>query len=91
VIIRDKIAASKKKGMWMGGPVQLGYVVRARKLAIYQGDTASVRHVFRRYLDPGSVRDLALDLTRAGIVSKVRPMRDGRWCRAIGTQRRRRA
>jgi site-specific DNA recombinase len=76
--IRDKIAASKKKGMWMGGPVPLGYDVRDRKLAINCGEAATVRHVFRRYLELGSVRDLALDLKRAGIVSKLRPMRDGR-------------
>jgi site-specific DNA recombinase len=76
--IRDKIAASKKKGMWMGGPVPLGYDVRDRKLAINDGEAATVRHVFQRYLDLGSVRDLALDLARAGIVTKQRPMRDGR-------------
>ena len=76
--IRDKIAASKKKGMWMGGPVPLGYDVRDRKLAINDGEAATVRHVFQRYLDLGSVRDLALDLGRASIVAKQRPMRDGR-------------
>jgi site-specific DNA recombinase len=76
--IRDKIAASKRKGMWMGGPVPLGYDVRDRKLAINEGESATVRHIFQRYLELGSVRDLALDLARGGIISKQRPMRDGR-------------
>ena len=47
--IRDKIAASKKKGMWMGGVPPLGYAVRDRKLVIVEREAETVRHIFRRY------------------------------------------
>ncbi len=57
--IRDKIAASKKKGMWMGGVVPLGYRVRDRKLIIDDCEAATVRHLFGRYLALGAVRALA--------------------------------
>ena len=57
--IRDKIAASKKKGMWMGGVVPLGYRVESRKLLIEPTEAQTVRHLFERYLALGSVRALA--------------------------------
>ena len=69
--IRDKIAASKKKGMWMGGLVPLGYDVHERRLAINQSEAETVREIFRRYLELGSVRLLMEDLNRRGIRSKV--------------------
>ena len=53
--IRDKIAASKKKGMWMGGVVPLGYLVEERALRIVEEHAAIVRSMFRRYLEAGSV------------------------------------
>jgi hypothetical protein len=53
--IRDKIAASKKKGMWMGGVVPLGYRVEDRALHIVEGHSEIVRSLFRRYLEAGSV------------------------------------
>jgi site-specific DNA recombinase len=53
--IRDKVAASKKKGMWMGGPVPLGYDVRDRKLVIHEAEAAKVRLIFQRYLLLGSL------------------------------------
>jgi len=46
--IRDKIAASKRKGMWMGGLVPLGYEVRDRQLAVVESEAATVRHIFQR-------------------------------------------
>src|SRR5205085_5142432 len=49
--IRDKIAASKKKGMWMGGVPPLGYRVRDRKLVIVDGEAEIVRSIFRRYAE----------------------------------------
>src|SRR5213595_1322345 len=52
--IRDKIAASKKKGMWMGGVPPLGYDARERKLVI-DSEAETVRHIFRRYVALGSV------------------------------------
>src|SRR5258705_1537521 len=56
--IRDKIAASKKKGMWMGGQPSLGYDVRDRKLIVNNAEAETVRHIFRRYTELNSVRAL---------------------------------
>jgi site-specific DNA recombinase len=53
--IRDKIAASKKKGLWMGGQPSLGYDVRDRKLVVNEAEAAIVRMIFRRYLELGPV------------------------------------
>src|SRR5438876_11031825 len=52
--IRDKIAASKKKGMWMGGNVPIGYEARDRKLLINEDDANLVRHIFKRYVELGN-------------------------------------
>jgi site-specific DNA recombinase len=75
--IRDKIAASKKKGMWMGGVPPLGYDVRERKLVINQAEADLVRLIYNRYLELGCVRELSRDLKRRGIVSKVRVSQKG--------------
>jgi DNA invertase Pin-like site-specific DNA recombinase len=75
--IRDKIAASKKKGMWMGGIPPLGYDVRERRLVVNPSEAETVRHIYQRYLELGSVRRLQAELDRAGIVSKVRLSRAG--------------
>src|SRR5438067_1820228 len=64
--IRDKIAASKAKGMWMGGPAPLGYDVGDRKLEINEAEAETVRHIYRRYLELGAVRALQDDLAAAG-------------------------
>ncbi len=76
--IRDKIAASKQKGMWMGGFPPLGYDARDRKLVVNQAEAETVRHVYRRYVALGSVRSLKHELDAAGIVSKVRVAESGR-------------
>jgi site-specific DNA recombinase len=75
--IRDKIAASKKKGMWMGGLPSLGYDVKDRKLIVNEAEAETVRHIFRRYVELKSVRELKEDLDCAGIISKVRTASDG--------------
>jgi DNA invertase Pin-like site-specific DNA recombinase len=75
--IRDKIAASKKKGMWMGGQPSLGYDVKERKLVVNEAEAATVRHIFRRYLELGAVRALREDLAAKGVVSKRRTAADG--------------
>jgi DNA invertase Pin-like site-specific DNA recombinase len=75
--IRDKIAASKKKGMWMGGVPPLGYDVRDRQLLINPAEAATVRHIYERYLELGCVRQLSNELERHGTVSKVRVARNG--------------
>src|SRR3984893_2008268 len=70
--IRDKIAASKKKGMWMGGFVPLGYDVRERRVVVNESEAETVKYIFRRYGELGCVRLLQEDLNRSGIVSKLR-------------------
>jgi DNA invertase Pin-like site-specific DNA recombinase len=60
--IRDKIAASKKKGMWMGGVPPLGYRVGDRRLVIIDSEAELVRVIFRRYAELGSVRLLKAEL-----------------------------
>jgi site-specific DNA recombinase len=70
--IRDKIAASKQKGMWMGGITPLGYDVHQRQLIINQAEAATVRLIYQLYLRLGSVRLLKAELDRRGLVSKVR-------------------
>jgi site-specific DNA recombinase len=74
--IRDKIAASKKKGMWMGGVPSLGYDVCDRRLVINQEESNLV-HIYKRYLERGSVRLLKHELDQGGIVSKTRVSRNG--------------
>jgi site-specific DNA recombinase len=76
--IRDKVAASKRKGMWMGGPVPLGYRLDSRKLLIDENEAETVRLIFRRYLELGSVGALADQLAAAGIRTKVRSFANGR-------------
>ncbi|HUS54075.1 MAG TPA: recombinase family protein, partial [Thermohalobaculum sp.] len=75
--IRDKIAASKRKGMWMGGPVPLGYDAIDRKLVIDEAGARTVRHIYGRYLALGTIRDLKADLDRDGIVSRQRTNKAG--------------
>ena len=70
--IRDKIAASKKKGMWMGGVVPLGYEARNKKLVINPYEADVVRQIFSLYLEAGSVRRLKERLDDLGMVTKIR-------------------
>jgi DNA invertase Pin-like site-specific DNA recombinase len=76
--IRDKIAASKKKGMWMGGVPALGYRAQDRKLVIVDSEAEIVRFVFRRYAELGSVRLLKDELEARSIRSKLRKSASGR-------------
>ena len=82
--IRDKIAASKRKGMWMGGNVPLGYDVKDRKLIVNETEAATVQVIFRRYAELGSVALLKAELDRLGFVSK---RREGAGGRLAGGQR----
>lgn len=75
--IRDKIAASKAKGMWMGGMTPLGYDAKDRKLVINSEEAETVRHIFRRYAALKSVRALKEGLDASGIVSKMRICANG--------------
>lgn len=76
--IRDKIAASKKKGMWMGGPVPFGYDVRDRKLVVNEAEAETVRLIFKRHQAVGTIQALVGDLVVRRMASKRRMMRDGR-------------
>jgi DNA invertase Pin-like site-specific DNA recombinase len=82
--VRDKIAASKRKGLWVGGPVPLGYAAVDKKIVVVAAEAAAVRTIFARYLELGSVRALAQDLDRRGIRSKPRRLSNGR---TIGGER----
>ncbi len=75
--IRDKIAASKKRGMWMGGFVPVGYLKRDRSLEIDPEEAETVRLIFERYLQLKSVRLLKEDLDNRGLVSKTRIGKNG--------------
>lgn len=76
--IRDKIAASKAKGMWMGGTPPLGYKPDGRSLAVVEEHAAIVRHVFERYLALGNVRQLEAELKGQGIIAPVRTSAGGK-------------
>jgi DNA invertase Pin-like site-specific DNA recombinase len=76
--IRDKIAASKKKGLWMGGTVPLGYDADGRTLKINDAEAETVRLIYRRYVELGSVRDLKSDLDQRGIITKKRISKTGK-------------
>ena len=71
--IRDKIAASKKKGMWMGGLVPLGYDRVEKQLVVNEDEADIVRHIYKRYLKLKCVRELKVELDREGHLSKPRP------------------
>jgi site-specific DNA recombinase len=75
--VRDKIAASKRKGIWVGGPVPLGYAAVDKKILVVAAEAAVVRLIFARYLELGAIRALAEDLDRRGIRSKPRRLADG--------------
>ncbi len=68
--IRDKFAASRKKGMWMGGFIPLGYDVKDRKLVVNQAEAATVRKIFERFIKIGSATTLVQTLRSEGITGK---------------------
>src|SRR3974390_2270142 len=76
--IRDKFAASRRKGMWMGGTIPLGYDVHDRKLIVNKGEAETVKFIFERYLVLGCVSRLRVDLDQKGIRSKQRFLTSGR-------------
>jgi site-specific DNA recombinase len=75
--VRDKIAASKRKGLWVGGPVPLGYRCIDKKLEIVPEEAEAVRTIFSLYLELGSMGALLAELDRRGIRTKVNGRRDG--------------
>jgi site-specific DNA recombinase len=85
--IRDKVAASKKKGMWMGGPVPLGYRLGDRKLMIDEHEAEIVRSIFRRYSELRSVTRLVEELAQQNVRTKVRQYSNGRTAGGVHFQR----
>ena len=75
--IRDKIAAAKKKGLWMGGNPPLGYDVKNKELVVNEAEAETVRHIFRQYREIESVRELRSRIAAEGVTSKRRITRDG--------------
>ena len=75
--IRDKIAASKRKGIWVGGPVPFGYALQDRKLIIDESEAATVRMIYQRYLVLGSLPALQRELREAGVVTRQRVLSGG--------------
>jgi site-specific DNA recombinase len=76
--IRDKISASKRKGLWVGGMAPLGYDTKDRRITINEAEADRVRTIFRRYVELGSLNMLMADhLRKRGIITKVRTLRSG--------------
>jgi site-specific DNA recombinase len=75
--IRDKISASKRKGLWVGGMVPLGYDTKGRKITVNEAEAERVRTIFCSYLKLGSLNLLMAELRKRGIVSKIRKLRTG--------------
>jgi site-specific DNA recombinase len=75
--IRDKIAASKRKGLWVGGMAPLGYDTKNRKITVNDAEAERVRTIFRSYRKLGSLNLLMADLRKRGIVTKVRTLKSG--------------
>jgi hypothetical protein len=75
--IRDKIAASKRKGLWVGGNLPLGYEMKDGNIAIVEEEAELVRSIFRRYLELGSVNELLRDLRERNIRTKARLLSTG--------------
>ncbi len=75
--IRDKIAASKRKGIWVGGNLPLGYEMKDGKIAIVEEEAELVRSIFKRYLELGSVNELVRDLRERNIRTKAKRLSTG--------------
>jgi site-specific DNA recombinase len=75
--IRDKIAASKRKGLWVGGMAPLGYDTKDRRITVNNAEAERVRTIFHSYLRLGSLNLLMADLRKQGILTKVRTLKTG--------------
>ena len=76
--IRDKIAASKRKGLWVGGALPLGYQMKEGKIAVIEEEAELVRLIFRRYLELGSVNELVRDLKERNIRTRIKRLATGK-------------
>jgi len=73
--IRDKISASKRKGLWVGGMTPLGYDTKRRKITVNEDEAERVKSIFRNYLKFGSLNRLMAELRNQGMVTKVRTLK----------------
>src|SRR5215469_14088968 len=76
--IRDKIAASKRKGLWVGGPLPLGYELKDGKLTVVEEEAERVRMIFRRYLEVSGINELVRDLRAKNICTRARTFSTGK-------------
>src|SRR5215212_5170343 len=76
--IRDKIAASKRKGIWVGGMVPLGYTIRDRKPVVVEDEAERVRLIFNRYMELSGIGAVLADLRKRKVHTKVRKLSTGR-------------
>ena len=76
--VRDKIAASKAKGIWVGGSIPLGYASVNKKLVVVPHEAEMVRTIFQRYLVLGSLKALAQDLEASGIRTRRKVLSTGK-------------
>ena len=76
--IRDKIAASKRKGLWVGGKVPLGYAVKDKQIVVEEEGAALVRSIFQLYLELGSLNLLMKELRKRDVRTKVQQLKSGR-------------
>jgi site-specific DNA recombinase len=75
--IRDKVAASKRKGLWVGGPLPLGYHMKDDKIAVVEDEAERVRMIYRRYLELGGVNAVVRDLRERNIRTRSRLLATG--------------
>lgn len=76
--IRDKVAASKRKGVWVGGPIPLGYRTQDRKISINELEAEQVRMIFKKYLELGTLRLLMAYLVRRNVITRPRILKSGK-------------
>ena len=82
--IRNKISASKRKGLWVGGMVPLGYDSKERRITVNESEADRVRMIFRNYLKLGSLNLQMAELRKQGTVTKVRTL--NRHCHVQNAQ-----
>ena len=75
--IRDKIAASKRKGMWMGGYPPMGYLAKNRTLVIHEENANIIRRIFQRFTETQSITDVARELYQEGVTTKAIRLKNG--------------
>ena len=84
--VRDKVAASRRKGIWMGGPVPFGYRCADRKLLVVEEEAAIVRMIFERFVRLGSATMLVRELAAEGVTRRGKPLDKGGLYKMLANQ-----